>query len=181
MLLSCEQSLLLIIDVQDKLLPVIADGEKTVSRIRWLAEVARELQVPTVVTEQNPQGIGYSSESLSDVLSAARVVEKMHFSAFAEADFRELVNGYQRQQVVISGVEAHVCVLQTAIDLLGDGYQVFVVADAVSSRTSENKAFALQRLTQAGVQIVTTEMVAFEWLEKAGSDIFRHVSKNWIK
>ena len=79
MLLSCEQSLLLIIDVQDKLLPVIADGEKTVSRIRWLAEVARELQVPTVVTEQNPQGIGYSSESLSDVLSAARVVEKMHF------------------------------------------------------------------------------------------------------
>lgn len=181
MLLQAEQSVLVIIDVQEKLAPVIHQRDQLIARIRWLGEIAQELGLPSVVTEQYPKGIGYTVNDLAGVIESARVVEKLHFSAMQEAEFVEELTEIGRRQVVLMGMEAHVCVLQTAIEMAQQGYQVFIVEDAVGSRRDSDKQAALSRLKQLGITVITSEMAAWEWLHKSGTDQFRHITKNWIR
>lgn len=181
MLLQLDQSAVVIIDVQEKLAPVIHQRDQVIARIRWLGEIANELNVPIVVTEQYPKGLGISVDDLSKVIENARVVEKMHFSAWQEPNFVEAIKEVDRKQVLLIGMETHVCVLQTAIDMLAQGYNVVVVEDAVGSRRDSDKQAALRRLQQVGVTIITTEMAAYEWLHRSGTDTFRHITKNWIR
>jgi nicotinamidase-related amidase len=108
------------------------------------------------------------------------IVEKVHFSCVAEGCLFDLP-AYAREQMIVAGTEAHVCVLQTCMGLLTEGKQVYVVADAVGSRDPENADLALERLRQNGAQIVSREMVAFEWLQRAGTDVFRRVSRAYIR
>lgn len=181
MLIKATQSILLIIDVQGNLAQVIDDGEAAVARIRWLAEIATELAVPRLLTEQYPRGLGHTVAALDTVVAAATVIEKSHFSALQESHFASTLSSYQRPQVVICGMETHVCVLQTAVELQQAGYQVFVVEDGCGSRRASDKRAALSRLANLGIQRVSSEMVAFEWLHNSATQTFKQISKKWLR
>lgn len=180
MLIDPKHSALLIIDIQERLFPAIHEGMVLLDHADWLLQVAQCLGVPVIATEQYPKGLGPTLARLRERLTPSALVEKIHFSAAAEPGLFAAPGGERRQFVVI-GTEAHVCVLQTALDLLGQGREVFVVAEAVGSRRAEDKALALERLRQAGAQIVSREMVAFEWLQRAGTELFREISRQFIR
>lgn len=181
-LLERERSELLVVDVQQRLLPAIADGEAVRDAVGWLVRLAGELDVPVTVSEQYPRGLGHTDETLAALLGAgARVLEKMHFSCAAEPAFRQALAEGGRDCFVIAGTEAHVCVLQTAIGLHEAGFQVAVVADAVGSRRPQDRDLALARLRESGVDVVSREMVAFEWLHRAGTEVFRRLSRELLR
>ena len=177
---QAERSLLLVVDAQARLLPAVHDGEQVLANCIWLVKVANELKVPVILSEQYPQGLGPTVPQLRELVAAENIVEKVHFSCVAEGCLPR-IPAYSRDQVVLAGTEAHVCVLQTCLGLLAEGKQVFVVADAVSSRDPANRDLALERLRQNGAQIVSREMVAFEWLQRAGTDLFRRVSREFLR
>lgn len=180
MLMKAETSTLLIIDIQQKLFPALHDAAALVEHSAWLIQVARRLGVPLLVSEQYPRGLGSTIDELQPLLEGAPVIEKIHFSAAREPALFAAVGG-ERAQFVVIGCEAHVCVQQTVLDLLEQGRQVFVVEEAVTSRTPANKALALERMRQKGASIVSREMVAFEWLERAGSELFRSISREYLR
>ncbi len=180
MLLQADASALLIVDVQARLLPAIHDGERVVRNCAWLIRLAGELNVPLAVSEQYPQGLGPTVATLRDLVADASILEKVHFSCVAEGRLARLP-GFARKQIVVAGTEAHVCVLHTCLDLLVEGKEVFVVADAVGSRNPLDRELALARLRQNGAQIVSREMVAFEWLRRAGTDVFRRINREFIR
>lgn len=173
MLVSAKQSCLFVVDMQSRLLPAIYDSETVVRNCRILLQAAARLDVPILAVELNPGGIGATVESVAGLIPEGATMEKMHFSSHADADIRDRAAATGRRQMVVAGTEAHVCVLQTAIDFAGAGYDTFVVADATASRTVENHQAALSRLAANGVEVVTTEMVVFEWLHRADVPEFR--------
>lgn len=177
MLLEAKKSSLLVVDVQERLLPAMADPAGVVTRTHILMQAAHALDVPITVSEQYPKGLGPTVTELRD--NRAEVIEKTAFSCWREAALKQhLIDLHEQERplVVIAGIESHVCVLQTALDLRGAGFGVFVVADAVSSRTTTSVALALERMRDSGVQVVSSEMVVFEWLERAGSPEFKALS-----
>jgi len=181
MLVKAEQSIFIIIDVQGNLAQVIDQGSEAIVRIKWLAEIAAELAVPRLITEQYPRGLGHTVDALQSIVASATVIEKSHFSALQEPHFASTLANYQRPQVVICGMETHVCVLQTAIELQLAGYQVFVVEDGCGSRRASDKQAALSRLSALSIQRVTSEMVAFEWLHNSATKTFKQISKKWLR
>lgn len=176
MLLSAPDSLLLVIDIQERLLPVMQDGEKVVRNTGILLQAAQALDLPSLVTEQYPRGLGPTVAEVKSAAGAAPIIEKMHFSAWGEPNIRQHITKIARPQVVIAGIEAHVCVLQTALGLAETGRHVAVAVDAISSRQAGSMATAQQRLLQAGVSLVTTEMCLFEWLGSAAHPQFKTLS-----
>lgn len=170
-LISRENSQLVLIDLQERLLPVMFESDRILANARRLAEAARQLQVPVVATEQYPAGLGATVAELAGC--ADRMVEKTRFSA-ADAF---VVNEDAPSQLVLCGIEAHVCVLQTALDLLGLGANVFIVADAVSSRSETSRQLAIERLRDNGASVVTAESVLFEWLESSEHPRFKAVQQ----
>ena len=180
-LLTADRSLLLLIDLQSKLAPAIHNNAEVEQHCRWLVEVARELAVPVLATEQYPQGLGVTVPSVLALLKSEEIVEKIHFSAYKEPHIQAVFADAGRRQIILCGTETHVCVLQTALDLVAAGYQVYLVAEACGSRRDSDKQLALGRLQQAGVVIVSREMVAFEWLQRAGTAQFRQISKGWLR
>lgn len=180
MLIHRDKSFLLVIDVQERLLPAMQGGDEMLRNTGILIEAARRLDIPALASEQYVKGLGATVEPLRGVLGNAPRVEKMHFSCMADDAFRARLGEYAtagRNQAVLAGIEAHVCVLQTALGLREAGFEVFVVADATASRKVDNHALAMARCRQNGVQVVATEMVVFEWLHVSGTDEFRIVSK----
>ncbi len=180
MKLDANRSILLIIDLQARLLPAIEQGDHVVDHTAWLVGVARELGVPVLVTEHYPQGVGPTTEKILRLIKPDERIEKIHFSAVAEGNLL-CHPAAQRKQWVVCGTESHVCVQQTVLDLLAIGLEVAVVDEAVGSRKATDKALALARMRQFGAQIVSREMVAFEWLHRAGTDQFRSVLKSYIR
>jgi len=167
-------SALLLIDLQARLMPAIAEAETVVLNARRLLTAARLLALPVMLTEQNPKGLGPTvPELLAEAGNESSILAKQHFDACRAPGFFEVLPG--RAQIVVAGCEAHVCVLQTALGLLEAGRRVHVVRDAVGSRRAESKAAALERLARHGAEIVTTEMVLFEWLETAEHPRFREI------
>ena len=180
MLIDRNNSVLLVVDVQDKLLSLTRDWQRVLDNCRWLVQVAQRLSVPVMATEQYPKGLGHTHEDLLSLLPEGAVGEKLAFSCAAAGCLPDLPGG-ERHQVVICGMEAHVCVLQTALELRWQGRQVLVVADAVTSRSDPDKELALKRMAAHGVEIVTREMVAFEWLRKSGTPEFKDISLNFLR
>jgi len=180
MLMKQEESVLLMIDVQTRLLPSMHDRQAIGESCIWLAQVAEMLDVPVVVTEHFPDKLGETVPELRAVTAAAEYVGKQYFSAQAQG-LLQMTAVAGRRQVVLCGIEAHVCVLQTALDLRRLGKEVFVVADAVGSRNPANRQLAIERMRDNGVQVVECEMVAFEWLERGGTDLFRQISRDFIR
>jgi nicotinamidase-related amidase len=173
MLITPDQSLLLVVDVQEKLAPAIHDGAAAIANSRRLLASAGRLGIPVFVSEQYVRGLGNTVADLLPLPAGTQLVEKMHFSCAREPGFLEKLAAHGRRQIVVTGMEAHVCVLQTVLGLLEAGYAVLLVEDAASSRTPANRATAVARMRAAGAHIVTTEMVVFEWLQKAGTEDFR--------
>ena len=179
MLLDAKTSTLLVIDVQEKLLPHIDDGANVVAQAGWLVRVATRLGVPVLATEQYPRGIGATHPDLRALLPEPPR-EKLHFSCVA-AGCLAGDPAFARPQLVLCGIETHVCVLQTALELRAAGREVFVVEEAVGSRRASDKALALARMRQHGVQIVSREMAAFEWLHESGTQLFKEVSREFLR
>ena len=175
MLIRRDDSLLLLVDLQEKLAPAIFDSERVIANSVRLLEGARQLGVPAFVSEQYVRGLGPSVAAIRTAAMDAHFFEKTHFSCAAEPGVIDMLRAARRPQVILTGTETHVCVLQTAFGLLGAGFEVFLVADAASSRTPENRNAAIERMRAAGIQIVTSEMVLFEWLHAAGTDEFRRL------
>ncbi|KTC93096.1 MULTISPECIES: hydrolase [Legionella] len=181
MLLEKDKSCLLLIDVQDKLTPHVLHAEAIVERCQWLMQLATEFDVPVLVSEQYPKGLGATVESLRSLVPQDRFIEKVQFSCFRAPDFKPKLQSLNRKQMVLIGIEAHVCVLQTALDLQKVGYDVFVVVDAVSSRFELDYRYGLKRMKQVGVHLVTSEMVFFEWVGQAGTTQFKALSKAYLQ
>ena len=181
MLIHPDKSCLLVIDIQERMLPVIHNGEQVVDNCEWLIKIANRLEVPVLATEQYPRGLGRTLPRLSSLLPEENIMEKIHFSAMSDPEPNRRINAGQHNQVILVGMETHVCVLQTAIELKQQAREVYVVEDCVSSRTPEDKAAALARFRQCGIQVVTREMVAFEWLRRAGTDTFREISREYLR
>jgi nicotinamidase-related amidase len=173
MLLDHASSLLVIVDMQTSLAPVVAEAERCIQRTQMLLRAARILGVPTIATEQYPDRLGPTVAPLRDELDPQRIFAKLAFSAAAVPEIRETVLALHRPQLVVVGMEAHVCVLQTALGFALLGQRPVVVADAVASRDPANHELALARLAGAGVTVVSSEMVVFEWLARAGTPSFR--------
>ena len=171
-MLTADGAALLLIDLQERLMPVIADHETVVARAVRLAEAATLLDVPVLATEQHPAGLGPTVASLAGYPQA--VMTKTAFSAAGDPGFAELLPA-GTGQVVVAGCEAHVCVLQTVLDLLAAGRRVAWVADATGSRDPADRAAAIERARQHGAEIVTSEMVLFEWLRDAKHPSFKKV------
>jgi nicotinamidase-related amidase len=180
MLINADHSLLLLIDLQERLAPAIQDIDTVLRHNLWLDAVAHRLSVPVGATVQYPAGLGPMVPELGAPIPPDRVVEKIHFSAVADGCLERLPD-FSRRQIVLTGTEAHVCVLQTALGLRALGKEVFVVAEAVGSRHATDKDLALARLRQEGCRIVSREMVAFEWLHQAGTDVFKQVSREFLR
>lgn len=180
MRIKASESVLLIVDLQGRLLPAIDDGEAVLSQAAWLVDVAQTIGVPVLATEHCPQRIGLTDQELRSKLPPDCIVEKTHFSAVTEGALLQTAAG-SRQQWIVAGTEAHVCVLQTVLDLLATGRSVFVVDEAVGSRRPRDKELALRRMQQNGAEIVSREMVGFEWLESADAPMFREVHRRFIR
>ena len=176
MLIESQRSLLLLIDFQMRLLPAIEQGEARVARARLLLDVARLLGVPVLASEQYPKGLGPTVSALREHLAASEILDKLTFSCGREARLREAILSSGRDQLILADVETHVCVLQTALDVRAQGLQPFVVADATGARDEQRRQLGFERMRAEGVRIVHSEMVIFEWLQQAGTDLFRKVA-----
>jgi nicotinamidase-related amidase len=180
-LCSAAKSQLLIIDMQDRLCAAMPQDclELAFSNIRRIAEAAQLLEVPMIVTEQYPKGLGATREKVASALPQdLYFCEKTSFSCCSAIGFEgQLRPTEERPQVVLAGLEAHICVLQTAAGLQHWGYQVFVVSDAVCSRSPQNRENAINRMRQGGISVSNTESVVFEWLGNADHPRFKEISQ----
>lgn len=181
MLLKKDSSCLLLIDAQEKLVPHIHQSEAVIARCQWLMQLALQLSVPQIITEQYPHGLGGTVESLAAVNPNQNIIEKVHFSCWREPGFREQMETVNRTQLIVIGIETHVCVLQSAMDLLAAGFEVFVVVDAVGSRHEVDHKYGLKRMKQAGIELITAEMVFFEWIEHSKIPGFKELSKQFLQ
>jgi isochorismate hydrolase len=170
-------SALLVIDLQEKLMPVIHEGLRVLEQARKFIQAARLLKLPLLVTEQYPKGIGPTCAAIKQVLGDAPTVEKLTFSGCGVDSFWSRWQSFHRPNALLCGVEAHVCVQQTALDLIERGQNVFVLADIVSSRRVLDYDLALQRMHDAGAIITTSESVMFELLGRADIPEFKEVLK----
>ena len=180
LLCRADDSQLVVVDVQERLAGAMPpeDLEAVVGKLRILLTAAGRLGLPVTLTEQYPKGLGPTLAGVTEALPAgAKRVEKTAFSCCRADGFDEALAGAGRPRVILAGMEAHVCVLQTAMDLRSRGYEVCVVEDAVCSRDPRNRANAAARLRQAGVWLVSTESVVFEWLQDASHPHFKSVSR----
>lgn len=172
-MIHAENSVLLLVDLQARLMPAISDALTCLNQCRLLLKSARMLDVPVRATEHCPAGIGRSVPELIEDLQPGEIFPKISFDASAEASLMSSIEKLERSTIVVAGTEAHVCVLQTVLGLKGRGYDPVLVADAVASRHALSRALAIDRLRHHGVDIVSTEMVIFEWLKIAGTPSFK--------
>lgn len=176
MLINPSQSCFLLIDMQTRLWPVVAEPQAISRNSQILLKAIRRLGIPTLVSQQYTRGLGPTIDQLTALISNDEIVEKTSFSCMKEEAYLQRFRALERDQAVVAGIEAHVCVLQTVENLLDDGRHVFVVADAISSRTHANYLAAVERMRASGATIVTTEMVIFEWMQTANTPEFRELS-----
>ncbi len=176
-MITPENMVLVIVDVQGKLAHLMCGKEALFRNLRGLIQGIQILRIPILWMEQNPKGLGPTVPEIAELLSDTEPISKMSFSCCGNDIFIQQLDSLHRKQVLIAGIETHVCVYQTAMDLLERGYDVEVVADAVSSRTVENKRIGLEKIRQLGARWTSTEMALFELLRVAEGDAFKAILK----
>ncbi len=178
MRLSAEDSVLVIIDIQEKLFNVILAKEQVLKNIIKLVKVAKILKIPIILTEQNPQGLGRTIPELTQVLgSDYKPIEKTSFSCFGSREFRKRLEELARKTLLITGIESHICVYQTAVDAISHGYKPVVIYDATGSRLETDYRITLYRLISKGIDVATTDMVIFELVRDASHPVFKDILK----
>lgn len=178
--LTTDNTVLVVIDIQDRLFRVMHNKESLLQNALKLIKGVRVLDIPVILTEQYPAGLGPTLPEITQFLPDIKPVEKVCFSCCDEGRFRQELESLNRKQVLIAGIEAHVCIYQTAMDLLNLGYEVQVVVDCISSRDVENKEVCLTKMSNVGINPTTTEMALFELLRVAKGEKFKQIS-NIIK
>ena len=176
-LLNREDAALLVVDMQERILPVINDHAEILKKVVTLVKGAKIINIPIKVTEQYPKGLGHSVSEVRNECAEAPVFEKMSFSCTGSDEFMDSLEDSGCGQVIICGIETHVCVLQTALELLNEGIQVFVAADAVGSRDVRNYQNAIRRMEMSGAVISNTESILFELLASAAAPEFKEISR----
>ncbi len=172
-----EKTMALAIDYQEKLVPAVADQETLLKNSRILLAGLEILEIPTLVSRQYPQGLGDTLAEIKAVTGAARVFDKTDFSCYQDRALKEAIDGLGRKNVIICGVEAHICNLQTAVDLLEADYHVIFVADCMSSRDPVAKEYGLQRAVREGARLATHDSILFELTVGKSSPAFKAISK----
>jgi nicotinamidase-related amidase len=175
--LSKEDTVLLIIDIQEKLAVVMKERDRIVKNNLHLIELAKMIGVPVMVTEQYPKGIGTTVAEIREALPLYRPIEKMTFDCCGQPAFFEDLKKHNKSSVVLTGMETHICVLQTCIGLLRSGINVHLVQDAMCSRTKENWKTGIEFMREAGAVVTSTETVLFQLLKVAGTEEFKKISK----
>ena len=172
-MLTAQGSLLLIIDMQAGLARAVDAAATRIHRTRLLLLAANRLAVPVIVSEHYPEGLGHTAPRLLPLSAHATNLPKRAFSCWREPALREAIEAAGRRQIVVTGMETHVCVQQTALDLIAAGFATHLAADATGSRRQEDRTLGIERLRQHGADIVTAEMVVFEWLERGEGPDFK--------
>jgi nicotinamidase-related amidase len=176
-MLSVDNSVLLVIDVQEKLFRAINQKEQLLDNLQRLIKGIKVLEIPILLTEQYPQGLGATIPEIAQLVSVIKPFPKVCFSCCGDAAFLQAFKKLNRKQVLIAGIESHVCVYQTAADLLTAGHEVYAVSDAISSRMEQNRDIGLKMMTQLGAKITGTEAALFELLKVATGDKFKVISQ----
>jgi len=176
-MLDVQTSVLVVVDIQGKLAELMHEKETLFKNAEILVKSAKILEIPILWCQQVPKALGPTIPQIADLLKDCDPVNEAEFSCFANDKFRTELAALNRRQIILTGIETHVCIYQTATHLLADGYSVDVVADAVSSRTRANKKTALRRLSAQGANITSTEMALFELLKTAEHPKFRQIAK----
>ena len=177
-LLDRSRALLLVVDIQERLAAVMADRDAVVEQAGKMILAAKSLDAPVLVTEQYPKGLGRTVHELRKLLDDGDPIEKLTFSCCGEPELRKALESLpERDQVILVGMEAHVCVLQTALDVLAMGRSAYVVADAVCSQREGDALVALQWMMRSGVLVTTAQSAVFQLLERAGTPEFKEVLK----
>jgi nicotinamidase-related amidase len=176
-MLKPEDTVFVLIDVQGKLAQVMHGKDDLFQNLRILIQGLRELDIPVLWLEQYPEGLGPTIPEIAELLPDDKAIPKVSFSGCGKPEFLERLRELGRKQVLVAGIEAHICVYQTVRDLLGMGHEVEVVADAVSSRTPANCQIGLDRMANMGAGITSVEMLLFELLGEANTDVFRKIVK----
>lgn len=176
-MLTSDNTVLVLVDVQAKLLPAMHEPDAVLDSLLRLVRGAQLLEIPIVCTEQIPEKLGPTVAPLRDLLPGVEMIAKTTFSCCGTPAFVAALEGIDRPNVLVAGIEAHVCVYQTVVDLVESGYFVQVVADAVSSRTVRNRDIALTRVHDEGAVLTSVEMALLEMTREAGTDLFREMLK----
>jgi nicotinamidase-related amidase len=176
-MLKREETALVMIDFQEKLFPVMQDKEMLLKNALNIIQGARALGIPVLWTEQNPKGMGATLPEIADLLKDTDPISKMSFSCCKNDLFMEKLKALNRRQILIGGIETHICVYQTTADLVKEGYDVEILADVVSSRTRENRQIGLQKTKDKGASATSVETALFELLKTAESEDFRPILK----
>ncbi|MDW8034153.1 MAG: hydrolase [Nitrososphaerota archaeon] len=171
-LIERNDTVLIVIDVQEKLVPLVIRNNEIISNIVKLIKFCKKLQIPIIITEQYPKGLGKTVREISEELQEIKPIEKTSFSCFGSEEFKKALRKIKAKTLILVGVEAHICIAQTALDAL-DRFRVCIVADAISSRSVENLNIGLQRMRDNGVIISSTEMLMYELLKDSKSKEFK--------
>jgi len=174
-ILSIQNSVLIVVDIQERIISKISDQHTVVSNTVTLIKSAGILNVPIIITEQYPRGVGQTIHVIKDLIVPWQPIEKICFSCFGNDNFLKKLKKLKRDNIILCGIESHVCITQTALDGLKSGYSVFFVKDAISSRTENNRETGFERMAQAGAIPVSTEMAMFELLKEAGTAKFKQM------
>ena len=173
--LSIQDSVLVIVDIQKRLIPKISDKHTVIRNTVTLIKSAIILNIPIILTEQYPKGLGSTIPEIRDLIVPWQPIDKICFSCFGNSDFSRKLKEGKRDNLILCGIESHVCIMQTALDGLKSNYSIFFVKDAISSRTKNNKETGFERMAQAGAIPASTEMAMFELLREAGTDKFKQI------
>jgi len=176
-MLEIQNCCLIVVDVQGKLAQLMHDKDTLFKNIEILIKSAKILDIPILWCQQCPESLGPTIPQIAQLLSDIEPINKASFSCCGADQFIARLNALTKRQVLLCGIEAHVCIYQTAMDLIGKGYEVEVICDAVSSRTPENKQAAITKMTAAGAKLTTTEMALFELLKTADHPQFKQIAK----
>ncbi|GJH39965.1 hydrolase [Capnocytophaga sp. HP1101] len=175
--MTTENTQLVILDIQGKLSQIVSESAEVLRNSRILIEGGKLLDLPIVWVEQMPDKLGSTNPVIAELLEGYTPVKKSSFSAWGNAEFREELKANKRKHVLLIGIETHICIYQTAVDLLAEGYEVSVIADAVSSRTESNKRIGLTMLRDAGAKVLSTEAVLFALLRTAEHPRFKEIAR----
>jgi nicotinamidase-related amidase len=176
-ILSKENTALVVVDVQEKLLPYVIDKEQVVENIRMMIKFAHVMDIPVILTEHYPKGLGTTVPEVNEVLKKYSPKEKVIFSCFGSLGFADKLKELGIKRIMICGIESHICVEQTTLDAMDSGHEVHVIADAISSRTQQNREIGIEKMRQFGAIISSTEMAMYEIMERADTEEFKEVLK----
>lgn len=177
MRILAEDTFAIAIDFQERLVPVISGNDQIVERTKILLNGLNVLEIPTILTRQYPRGLGDTIDEIKSLTESCKVFDKISFSCYDDVDIKKAINNFNKKNVIICGVESHVCVLQTIIDLQQNGFQAIYVNDCAGSRFDSDKNIALHRIIQEGALVTSSEAILFELTRAAGTDKFKQISK----